>query len=107
MKFETTEAFDRDVERLKPEHRHAFVQVVKTRFIAACDAWAAAVDAGGSFVWPRALRVSRMRGRQGIHEMTWSFAAPDGRATFELVRVDGEWRCRWRRVGGHGVYDEP
>jgi hypothetical protein len=36
--------------------------------------------------------------------MTWSFASPDGRATFELVTVDGELRCRWRRLGGHEVF---
>lgn len=37
--------------------------------------------------------------------MTWSFASPDGRATFELVTVDGERRCRWRRVGDHDVFE--
>ncbi|WP_268968313.1 hypothetical protein [Tomitella gaofuii] len=40
-------------------------------------------------------------------EMTWSFASPDGRATFELVTVDGELRCRWRRVGDHGEFTRP
>jgi hypothetical protein len=32
-----------------------------------------------------------------------SFASPDGRATFELVTVEGELRCRWRRVDDHSV----
>jgi hypothetical protein len=40
-------------------------------------------------------------------EMTWSFASPDGRATFELVTVDGELRCRWRRIGDHDVFKRP
>ncbi len=40
----------------------------------------------------------------GILEMTLSSAGPDGRATFELVTVDGELRCRWRRVGDHDVF---
>jgi hypothetical protein len=37
--------------------------------------------------------------------MTWSFAGPDGRATFEWVVRDGEARIRWRRIGGHAVFD--
>jgi hypothetical protein len=39
--------------------------------------------------------------------MTWSFAGPDGRATFELVTVDSELRCRWRWIGGHNVFTSP
>ena len=39
--------------------------------------------------------------------MTWSFAGPDGRATFEFVIVDGESRVRWRRVGDHNVFKKP
>jgi len=39
--------------------------------------------------------------------MTWSLATPDGRATFELVTVDGEVRCRWWCGGGHGVFKAP
>ena len=35
------------------------------------------------------------------------FASPDGRATFELVTVDDELRCRWRRVGDHDVFESP
>jgi len=40
-------------------------------------------------------------------EMTWSFAGPDGRATFELVEVDGEPAIRWRRIGDHRIFEEP
>ena len=59
------------------------------------------------YLWPAALRVAPMKGSAGIWEMTWSFASPDGRATFEFVRRDGELVCRWRRVGGHGVFARP
>jgi hypothetical protein len=43
----------------------------------------------------------------GIMEMTWSFASPDGRATFHLAREDGKWVCVWRRIGDHGVFRIP
>ncbi len=39
--------------------------------------------------------------------MTWSFAGPDGRATFEWVTVHGEPAVRWRRVGGHAIFGNP
>jgi hypothetical protein len=103
MKFETTPAFDADYRRLKPKHREIFRGVLKSKFIPACDAIAADPSAG----WPRSLRVKSVQGAPGILEMTWSFASPDGRATFELVTVNGELRCRWRRVGGHEVFRTP
>ena len=95
MKFETTPAFDSDYQRLKPEHRTAFRLVVKEKFGPACAAFAA----DPSTPWPAALRVKSFRNAAGVLEMTWSFAGPDVRATFELISVDDELRCRWRRVG--------
>lgn len=103
MKYETTPAFDADFRRLKAEHRAAFREVLKTKFIPACDALAADPAA----VWPKSLRVKSVQGAAGVLEMTWSYASPDGRATFELVTVDDEVRCRWRRVGGHDVFKDP
>ena len=84
MKFETTPAFDSDYRRLKPEHRTAFRLAVKEKFGPACDAYAA----DPSTRWPSALRVKPVRNAPGVLEMTWSFAGPDGRATFELITVD-------------------
>ena len=103
MIFETTPAFDADYRRLKTEHRLAFRQVVRDKFAAACDAWAASPGAA----WPAALRVKSVRGAPGVFEMTWSFASPDGRATFELLTAAGEPVCRWRRVGDHDVFRAP
>ncbi len=103
MKFETTPAFDGDYRRLKREHAATFKAVIKDKFGPACDAYAA----DPTTPWPAALRVKSVRSAPGILEMTWSFASPDGRATFELVTVDGELYCRWRRVGGHGVFKNP
>ncbi|MFT4229976.1 MAG: hypothetical protein QM602_06780 [Microbacterium sp.] len=103
MKFEVTPSFDKDVRRLRPEHLAEFRKVLRERFIPACDAHAADPAA----VWPASLRVKSVRSAPGVLEMTWSFASPDGRATFELLTVDGELRVRWRRVGDHDVFRNP
>jgi hypothetical protein len=39
--------------------------------------------------------------------MTWSFAGPDGRATFEYIDIGGDLGIRWRRIGGHAIFDKP
>lgn len=103
MRFQTTPAFETDFKRLKPGHQRAFRDVIRNSFAPACDAFA--LDPGGA--WPASLRVKSMRGAPGIHEMTWSFASPDGRATFEFVTIEGIAHCRWRRVGDHGVCRNP
>ncbi len=103
MKYETTPAFDGDYRRLKPEHLKAFREAVRTKFIPACDA----LIADPAAIWPKSLRVKPVQGAPGVLEMTWSFASPDGRATFELLTIDGELRCRWRRVGDHDVFKSP
>lgn len=103
MKYETTPAFDADYRRLRPEHRSVFRDVLRTKFIPACDA----LGAHPAAVWPKSLRVKAVQGAPGVLEMTWSFASPDGRATFELVTVDGDLRCRWRRIGDHDVFKAP
>lgn len=103
MKFETTPAFDTDVRRLRPEHATQFAKVLREKFIPACDAFAA----NPATPWPSSLRVKSVRGAPGILEMTWSFASPDGWATFELITVQDEPRVRWRRVGDHDVFRNP
>lgn len=107
MKFRRTDEFKRDFGRLRPEHQKAFREVVREKFAPACDAWAAAAAAHGPYVWPASLRVAELKNTRRIFEMTWSFASPDGRATFQLEQVDGEWFCVWRRIGDHGVYASP
>ncbi len=103
MRFETTPAFDSDYRRLKAEHATEFKKVVREKFVPACDAYAA----DPATAWPASLRVRAVRGAIGVLEMTWSFASPDGRATFELVTIEGELRVRWRRVGDHDVFKNP
>ena len=59
------------------------------------------------FVWPASLRFERLHGTSGICAVTWSFAGPDGRATFQFVNQDGIPCLVWRRIGHHGVYGRP
>lgn len=107
MRFATQKYFDRDWRQLKLEHQRQFITVVHTKFIPACDAWAKATDAGAPYVWPKSLRVSPIVNGGGIMEMTWSFASPDGRATFHFAVDDGQWTCYWRRIGDHDVFQIP
>lgn len=103
MRFETTPAFDADVRRLSPDEYRRFRRVVAERFNPACDRRAADPAAR----WPRSLRVRRVEGASGVWEMTWSFAGPDGRATFEWGELGGEPLIRWRRVGRHEIFGRP
>ena len=107
MRFDRTASFETDWDRLKPEHRREFREVVRAKFIPACDAWATAQAAREHYVWPKSLRVSAIVNGGGIMEMTWSFASPDGRATFHLAREGGNWVCVWRRIGDHRVFRIP
>ena len=56
---------------------------------------------------PKGLRIKSVRGARGMWEMTWSFAGPDGRATFEWIEIDDEPAIRWRRVGSYAIFSEP
>lgn len=103
MRYETTAQFDSDWSSLATEHKRIFRKAIPA-FSRACEAY---VVSPGSFRWPASLRVSPMRSAPGIWEMTWSFAGPDGRATFEFITVDGEVYVRWRRIGTHSVDREP
>ncbi|MHB8509294.1 MAG: hypothetical protein ACYDGR_11695 [Candidatus Dormibacteria bacterium] len=103
MKFERTPQFDADLRRLSQDEYERFRQVAREEFSPACDRRAADPSAP----WPARLRVKLVKGTKGVLEMTWSFAGPDGRATFELITVDGELRIRWRRVGCHNIFKRP
>jgi hypothetical protein len=102
VKFEAAESFSADFRRLRPEHQRAFRSLMPD-FSAACDEYARTAG----YVWPKFLRVSRLRGTADVWEMTWSFAGPDGRATFQFVRQGDDLACRWRRGGDHSVFKDP
>ena len=103
MKFEVTPAFEGDWRRLSATERALFRAVVRDEFHPACER--RRVDPATP--WPRGLRIRSVEGAPGIWEMTWSFAGPDGRATFEWVEIDGEPAVRWRRIGGHAIFGNP
>ena len=99
MKFEVTDSFKGDWNRLSERERRRFRDVLPS-FNEACDHIAA--DAAARF--PSALRVKDVENAPGILEMTWSFSGPDGRATFEWVAIDDTRGVRWRRIGGHAIF---
>jgi len=103
VKYEITPRFDKDFKALPKEHQASFRDLMPN-FSAACDAFYK--DPGG-FIWPSRLRVTQMTSVKNIWEMTWSFASPDGRATFEFVNASDGVRVRWRRIGDHGIYRQP
>jgi hypothetical protein len=103
VKYEAAPAFVTDWARLSRGEQDTFLGVVRERFNAACERY----ERDPSTPWPRGLRVKHVQGTTGVWEMTWSFAGPDGRATFEWIEIDGERAIRWRRIGGHEIFGRP
>jgi hypothetical protein len=103
VRFETTPRFDADYASLPVAHRRLFRALVPA-FSEACDDYAR--DPGG-FRWPARLRVRRLVGAPRVWELTWSFASPDGRATFEFISDHDGTLVRWRRIGTHRVFTDP
>lgn len=102
MKYELTDAFEADWRRLSPTERALFRRAV-------ADMNQAYAQRGQATLrrWPDHLRVKSVRGAPGVWEMTWSFAGPDGRATFEFIDVGGEPAIKWRRIGDHRIFEQP
>jgi hypothetical protein len=102
LKYEVVDSFLADYKRLSGEEQ-GLVRKALDEFIRACDRYAADPSTG----WPASLRIKDVEGAPGVLEMTWSFTGPDGRATFEWVRIDGALAVRWRRIGGHAIFRKP
>ena len=102
MKFERTDRFKVDYGQLPAPEREMFRAAVR-----AMNQAAGAEQDPRRVAWPATLRIKAVANAPGVWEMTWSFAGPDGRATFEFVRVDATLGVRWRRVGGHSVLRQP
>ncbi len=103
MKYERTEHFKRDFQRLNDADQDEFKRVVLEDFAPGAEQQVASPGSA----WPGRLRVKDVEGAPGIWEMTWSFTDPDGRATFEWVEIGGESGIRWRRVGSHSIFRDP
>ncbi len=103
MKYERTPRFDADLRRLSDDERTLSRTVATEQFAPAAQRHAAQPGSA----WPKGLRVKRVQGARGLWEMTWSFAGPDGRATFEWIEIADEPAIRWRRVGSHAIFAEP
>ena len=103
MKYERTADFKRDWRQLSRSQQERFRRVVFEQFVPACER--RSIDS--ALPWPRSLRVRTVVGAPGVWEMTWSFAGPDGRATFEWMVIEDEPRIRWRRIGFHAIFEEP
>ena len=102
MKYEVLDSFRGDWKRLSKDERRLFREVLPA-FNDACDRLATRPSTS----WPKSLRVRDVEGAPSILEMTWSFSGPDGRATFEWVTIDGGLGLRWRRIGGHAIFERP
>ncbi len=103
MRFRTLAAFDRDYAQLTPEHRKAFRAVLHKHFLPAVTAGAFT----GRQPWPTRLRLHKLS-NSAIYSLTWSFAGPDGRATFHLENdAEGTTLLVWRRIGTHAIYHHP
>lgn len=100
MKYEVSPRFDREYGALPDEHK-SLVRAAIPVFNEAAERFGPDRDAA----WP--LRVSPMKGHDRVWEMSWNFRRPDGRATFEWIKVDGEWAIRWRRIGSHAIFGDP
>jgi hypothetical protein len=108
VRFERTEPFKADYERLSEAEREKFHAAVRV-FNEACDRFAQTKDHSA---WPVSLRVKAVADAPGVFEMTWSFSGPDGRATWEwttITNADGQsWPAvRWRRLGTHKIFRDP
>lgn len=108
MRFERTDPFKADYQKLSEQERQMFRDAAWV-FNAACDRF---IETKDPTSWPASLRVKPVVNAPGVFEMTWSFSGPDGRATWQWTTVvDADGRplpvVRWRRLGSHRIFREP
>jgi hypothetical protein len=102
VKYRKLPQFEADYNRLSQQERKTFKEALQV-FIASCKQYE--IDPAG-YVWPAALRFERLSSSKAL-AITWSFAGPDGRATFHFETSDDEMYVVWRRVGRHSIYRNP
>jgi hypothetical protein len=89
--------FRKDYAHLTEEQKRAFRLAVKKLV----------VDLRAGKTFRPSLRVKSLQGHPGVFEMTWQ--GNDGRATFDYdpEKRPGEPHIRWRRIGGHEIFQNP
>lgn len=99
--WDKTPQFRADYDKLPDHEQELFMACLLEHFIPHVD--------GDPLTFPQQVRVKPMKGHASAWEMTWSFAGPDGRATFSWGRPQrpGLRHVIWRRVGYHGIYGAP
>ncbi len=103
MRYERTERARNDYARLDDRSKQLFKDAVALMN----DVYGRRGDQAIP-VWPKKLRIKAVEDSPGVWEMTWSFAGPAGRATFEYFDAGaGEVGIRWRRIGGHDIFRDP
>jgi len=108
VRFERTDPFKADYQRLSEQERQMFRDAARA-FNAACDRF---IETKEPSSWLANLRVKPVVNAPGVFEMTWSFSGPDGRATWQWTTViDADGRpvsaVRWRRLSSHRIFREP
>jgi hypothetical protein len=83
VRFERTDSFKGDYQRLTEKEREMFRTAVRS-FNVACDH---VIETRDSSSWLADLRVKAVVNAPGIFEMTWSGSGPDGRATWQWITV--------------------
>jgi hypothetical protein len=108
VRFERTEPFKTDYQRLSEDERDMFRAAARV-FNAGCDRFIETRDLSS---WSASLRVKGVVNAPGVFEMTWNFSGPDGRATWQwttVITADGVSvpAVRWRRLGSHKIFRDP
>jgi len=86
VRFERTDPFKADYQRLSEDERQKFDEAARA-FNAGCDRFVETKDPSS---WPGSLRVKPVENAPGIFAMTWSFSGPDGRATWQWTTTVDE-----------------
>ncbi|MFE4177181.1 hypothetical protein ACFRR7_34960 [Streptomyces sp. NPDC056909] len=98
--YEATPRFTADLDRLTPQQRRRFHQIVTRAFVPDLRSLS-----NGSTFRP-GLRIKRVQCARGVYELTWD---GNGRATWQYGKaiLPGTQHIIWRRIGTHDILTGP